>query len=313
VAAPPHAALSAEDLARAVRLLSVRSRREATGLFAGNYASAFRGSGIEFEESRPYAPGDDVAAFDWNATARTGEPHVKRFRAERNQTLVFALDVSASMRLGPAGAGRAATAAHALALLAAAAGRAGDRLALLAFADGVREAVPVGRGAAHRLRVTRAALAQAADARGSTRLAEALRALRACARQRSVLVLLSDFRDPELLPPESAAPRLRIELARLSRRHDVIAAPILDPTDLALPRAGSLLVADPERGGSRLLHSGRRSVRQRYAQAAERWRARLEAELRGGGAEVLWLRTDRSPLHALARFFRERAARRAAA
>ena len=97
------APVSSEDLARAARLLAVRSVREATGLFAGNYASAFRGGGLEFEESRPYAPGDDVRTIDWNASARTGELLVKRYREERDQTLLFALDASASMHFGTAG------------------------------------------------------------------------------------------------------------------------------------------------------------------------------------------------------------------
>ena len=81
------------DLVRAARILAIRSRRETTGLFAGGYVSAFRGGGIEFEESRPYVPGDDIAGLDWSATARTGELYVKRYREERNQTLLFALDV----------------------------------------------------------------------------------------------------------------------------------------------------------------------------------------------------------------------------
>src|SRR5262245_24338747 len=98
------------ELAAPARLLAPRGRRAASGPFAGSYASAFRGSGLEFEESRPYAPGDDVATFDWNATARSAEPFVKRFRAERNQTLWLALDVSASMRFGTRGATKLAAA-----------------------------------------------------------------------------------------------------------------------------------------------------------------------------------------------------------
>ena len=91
-------------------------------VLAGEYVSVFRGSGIEFDEVRPYVSGDDVRSIDWNATARAGEPFVKRFREERDQTLFFALDVSASMRFGSLGASKARTAAHALALMAAAAG-----------------------------------------------------------------------------------------------------------------------------------------------------------------------------------------------
>ena len=100
---------SSTDLARAARILVLRSRREATGLFAGNYGSAFRGSGLEFDESRPYVPGDDIRSIDWNATARNQQPFVKRFREERDQTLLFALDVSASMRFGTTGRTKAAS------------------------------------------------------------------------------------------------------------------------------------------------------------------------------------------------------------
>jgi uncharacterized protein (DUF58 family) len=312
MALPPRVAISAEDLARAARLLVVRSRHEATGIFAGNYASAFRGGGLEFEESRPYAPGDDVAILDWSATARTGELYVKRFREERNQTLLFALDTSASMGFGTASSTKAATAAHALALLVAAAGRAGDRTGLVAFDESLRGELRPGRGVAHGLRVIRSALESAAAPRGATKLAVGLRALtRISARRRAVLILLSDFRDPELFAP---AGELSAELAALARRHDVIAAPLLDPAEEELPRVGPLRITDPEHPGAvRVAHTGRQRVRQRYRAAAHARQQRLEAELRRYGTELLWLRTDRSPLHALGRFFRERAARRAAA
>ena len=165
--------VTSKDLARAARLLSVRSTRQATGLFAGNYASAFRGGGLEFEECRPYVAGDDVRSIDWIATARTGVPFVKRFREERNQTLLFALDASASMRFGTAGQAKAAAAAHALALMAAAAGRAGDRTGLVAFDTALRGSVPAGRGGAHGLRVIHRAVEWGGAPGGETRLAVA--------------------------------------------------------------------------------------------------------------------------------------------
>ena len=306
-------AVSSEDLARATRLLVVRSRRAATGLFAGNYASAFRGGGIEFEESRPYVPGDDVSAIDPSATARTGALYVKRFREERNQTLLFALDGSGSMAFGSTAQTKAETAAHALALVAAAAARAGDRTGLLAFDSEVREVIRAGRGGAHGLRVIRSAVAQALQPGGPTRLAAPLRALRATTRRRAIVLLFSDFRDAELFPPEPEKPRLRAELAELTRRHDLIAFPVVDPLEEELPRVGPLRIRDPERPAAvRLVHTGRAGVRRRYRAASLRWRARLEHELRRCGAEVVWLRTDRSPIHVLGRFFHERAARRAA-
>jgi uncharacterized protein (DUF58 family) len=293
-----------EDLARAARLLVVRSRREASGFFAGNYASAFRGSGLEFEESRPYAPGDDVRSIDWNATARHGQTYVKRFREERDQTLIFALDCSASMRFGSGARSKAETAAHALALLAASAGRAGDRLGLVAFDERLRGVLPPARGVAHGRRLIETALACAASPRSGTNLELGLRALRAQVKRRAVLVLFSDFRDERLLARSEL-------LSELSRRHDLLAAAVLDRLELSLPRVGPLRVSDPERPGAlRILDTGKSRSRAAWLAACASRRARLAHELRRAGADLVWLRNDQSPLHALAQFFRERAGRR---
>ena len=300
--------VAAEELSRAARLLAVRGRREATGLFAGNYASAFRGGGIEFEESRPWAPGDDAASFDWNATARTGEPYVKRFRAERNQTLFFALDVSGSMRFGSAAASKLATAVHALLLLTAAASRVGDRIALVAFDEELRASLPPGRGVAHARRIGEAAARCMALPAGSTRIAVAIRALRAATRQRSVLVLLSDFLDPALVAPDAG---LCDELGRLARRHQLVAIGVHDARERELLPAGGVRVEDPERPGSSwLLASSSRRARSRYREAAAARAEAIATALRRCGADSLWLEAGQSPLHRLARFLHERAGRR---
>lgn len=326
---------SAEELARAVRLLRIRGRREATGLFSGSSISVFRGAGLEFEESRPYVAGDDVSALDWSATARTGELHVKRHREERNQTLLFALDTAPSMAFHTVGVSKAALAARAIALLTAAAGRAGDRTALVAFDARVRERIAPGRGGAHALRVLRAAFPggdlqgspphaprtprlpraprgreprgffQSLEPRGSNGLAVGVRAVQGLTRRRGVVLLFSDFRGTPL--PELARP-----LGELSRRHDLIAVPLVDPAERELPRAGMLRIADPASGATRLLDTRSNRVRARYREAAERRRRELESELIRAGAELLWLRTDASPLHPLAHFLAERAVRRAA-
>jgi len=300
------AAAAAAERARAARLLAVRGRREATGIFAGSYATAFRGSGLEFEESRPYAPGDDVSTFDWNATARTGAPFVKRFRAERNQTLWLALDVSASMRFGTRGATKLAAAVHAAALLGAAAARAGDRLALVAFDDAVRARVAPGRGLVHAERVVQAAQAAQAAPGGATRLAVACHALRVAAPRRGVVFLLSDFLDPEL-----ALPATGTALAWLARRCDLVAACIADPREAELVAAGAVRAADPERPGTAwILTTSSGRARRRYREAAAARRAEIALALRRGGADLVWLEAGKSPLPALARFLRARAGRR---
>ena len=142
-------------------------------------------------------------------------------------------------------------------------------------------------------------------------MASGLRALHRRTRQRGVALLLSDFRDAELLPPAPDLPRLRAALAPLTRLHDVIAAVVVDRREEELPRVGTVRIEDPERpGATLLLRTTSRRARERYREACAAWRRRLEVELRRSGAETLWLRTDRSPLYALGRFFQERAARR---
>jgi uncharacterized protein (DUF58 family) len=302
VGAPPEAA----DLARAARLLAVRSRRAAASPFAGAYTSAFRGGGLEFEESRPYAPGDDVRHIDWNATARSGRPMLKRFREERDQTLLLLLDVSASMGFGSTGRSKASLAAHAAALLAAAAGQAGDRVGLVAFSERVELELPPRRGDAHVWSVVRAAVGAAAVPRGATGLAPALGRVEALAPRHAVVVVLSDFRDESLL---SSGPA-RLRLASLARRHDLVAAGILDPREEELPASGPLRLVDAESpGGALVIDTGSRLVRARYRAACLARRHAVERRLRADGADCLWLRGDRDPLPALARFFQSHAGR----
>jgi uncharacterized protein (DUF58 family) len=305
---PPPALPPASEIERAARLLSVRGRRQASGAFAGEYRSAFRGGGVEFEESRPYVPGDDVRSLDWNALARTGVPHVKRFREERDQTLMLALDVSASMAFGSGGRSKVATAAHAAALLAAAASRAGDRLGLVAFDAAVRARVAPARGEAQLWRVLRSLAAEAARPGGRTDLVGSLAELRGAggpwAGRRWVVVVLSDFRDERLLGDGAG----RGSLAALARAHDLVAGIVQDPREEEIPAVGAIRLADPERPGrSLLLRSGSPRGRALYVEAALRRRRAVEVRLRQGGADALWLRTDRDPLGALARFFARRA------
>jgi len=295
-------AVNPAEVLRAARLLTIRTRREAGGLLPGAYTSAFRGGGIEFEESRPYAPGDDLRILDWNATARTGEPFVKRFREERDRTLLLLLDVSASMRFAARGPSKAALAAHTAAILAATASRARDAVGLIAFDATPRAEVPPARGPAHTWRVIRALVECAAQSAGETGLALALaRALaRSHGRRRSMVFLLSDLRDEAVRPSGAAL----TELSALARRHEVIAAILHNPLEDELPDVGTLRLRDPERAGRTLvLRTGRARVRAEYRAAAARRRRALELRLHGAGAAVLWLRTDRDPLRALGRFF----------
>jgi uncharacterized protein (DUF58 family) len=302
---------SGAELERAARLLEVRSRREVSSAFAGGYRSAFRGGGIEFEESRPYLPGDDVRALDWNATARSGVPYVKRFREERDQTVVLAVDVSASMGFASAGRAKAALAAHAAALIAAAAGRAGDRVGLLSFDTAIRSEIPAERGEAHTWRILRALVATARETSGGTKLETVISRLNAGFRRRAIVFVFSDFRDERFLDTQAEGRPGRSELVALARRHDLVAVAISDPREEEIPDAGIVRLADPE-APLRLVTFDTRSARARAryrAACAMRGRA-LERRLRADGADLLALRTDRDPLPALTRFFQAHTGRR---
>ena len=289
------------QVARAARVLWVRSRREASGWLVGGFQSAFRGGGIEFEESRPYAPGYDVRSIDWNALARTGVPWVKRFREERAQLVLIALDASASMGFGTTGRTKLGVAAHAAALLAAAAARAGDPVGLVVFSDGVRAALAPARGDAHGWRVVRAAAEWSERPGGRTRLAAALGWIGAHARRRAIALVLSDFREAGRAPSE-------LDLAGLAERHDVVSIGVEDPRERELPAVGGVRLREAE-GASRAALGSGRAARARYAAAARARRAALARRLRGQGAELVWLSTDADPLHALHRFFAARGTR----
>lgn len=202
-----------DELYRQVRDLRLSVlRRVRTGL-TGCYASAFRGPGIEFDEFRPYQPGDDVRHIDWHVTARRPEPHVKRYHEERELRVLLALDVSASMGASSAGA-RALELTAALALSAA---NNGDRVGGLLFAEGVADTVPPRRGEKHALNFLRRALDEPGGG-SSTDLRPVLRNLRNL-RAHAVVVLLSDF----LTDPAPWEPCVRTLLAACAEKHDMIA------------------------------------------------------------------------------------------
>jgi len=300
---------AAGELARATRLLLLRSRRESAGGLGGRYRSAFRGSGVEFEESRPYVPGDDLRRLDWRVLARTGLPFVKHYREERDQSLLLLVDIYRSMAFGSGGRSKASLAARTAALAAAAAQRAGDPVGLFTFDRIVRTEIPPARGPAQGWRVLRALVEAPGHPGEGTSLAVALERIQQIRSRRAILLLLSDFRDPGLFGAAQPGPAEKA-LEALARRNDLVAGVIEDPLERALPAVGPLRVVDAERGGrARLLRSGSVALRRRYQRSGAQRRRRLERRLRACGADPLWLRTDRDPLRVLGPFLARRAAR----
>lgn len=292
------------DILRQVRRIELRTERLVSSLAAGRYRSAFRGQGMEFDEVREYASGDDVRAIDWNVTARAGKPYIKVFREERELTVVLLVDVSGSMRFGaiPGLSPRAklALAAEAAAVVGVTALRNGDRLGLILFSDRTETHLPARRGRGHALRVVREVLAPAAGAR-PTDLAHALDELARVAKRRVVCFLISDF-----LGAPAGRPALATALARAARRHDIVGLRVADPGEMALP-AGSapLVLADPE-GRAAGVFAGGSAARARYAAAWKEARGATDKLFRATGCDLVDLATTESAVSALERFFRQR-------
>ena len=282
------------ELLRKVRRIEIRSRHLVEDLFAGQSKSVFQGRGMEFEEVRPYLPGDEVRDIDWNVTARLGDPYVKRFVEERELTAMVVVDVSRSMRFGTAGAEKRELAAELCAVLGFAAVRNDDRVGLALAGERLEHFVPPARGRSHLLRMLRDVLGAEHDS--SAKLGETGRFLARALPRRSVMFWISDFEDP--VDPKA--------FQGLARRHDVTALLVRDPRDESLPDAGWVELEDLESGARRMVNTGSKAVRDAYAKVAQERLAAAQKTLEQARVPVLEVRTDRSYLPVLMRYFAAR-------
>ncbi|WP_322795537.1 DUF58 domain-containing protein [Tepidiforma sp.] len=295
-AAPQDGGLSPELLAR-VRAIELRARRLVNTLFLGEYHAIFRGRGIEFDELRPYVPGDDLRSLDWKAFARTGEPFIRRYREDRDLTVIFLVDISPSQFVGAGPTPKAALAAEIAAVLALAAIRNNDRVGALLFAAEAERYLRPAGGSTHVLRLIREILWARPRTRG-TSISAALAYLIGVHRRRATVFLISDF----LAPIEPA--RLRAA----ARRHDLIAISVRDPVDERLPDVGIVTLADAESGASVEVDTSSPAVREAYAarvRELDAARRRLFGELT---IDEIRAEVGRDYVPELLRFFHRRGA-----
>lgn len=291
-----------------VRQIELRTRRKVDELLAGHYRSVFRGRGIDFDSVREYSPGDETRAIDWNVTARAGRPFVKTFREERELVAWILVDVSASSDFGSADTTKRALAAELACLLALSAVRNSDKVGLLMFSDRIEVHVPPGKGRAHVMRLVREILDCQPRGRG-TDIAAALRLVGRMARRRSVIFLISDF---ELPSDGGQALAALVRAARpVGARHDVVGLALRDPREQTLPDLGLVSLEDAETGAVIALDTGRRRVRERFAELARQRDAEMRQALRRLRVEVLSLDSSRPYLPALLAFFESRERRSA--
>lgn len=283
------------DLLARVRAIEIRARRLVNDLFLGEYRAVFRGRGLEFDELRPYVPGDDVRSIDWNAYARTGDALIRRYREDRDLTVIFAVDVSGSQGAGALSQTKGELAAEIAAVLALAAIRNKDRVGVLLFASRPERYVRPATGPRHVLRVVREVLWARPQTRG-TDIGAAMEYLTGVQKRRVTVFLISDFMTSGYERQLSAA----------ARRHDIIAIRVREPVDEALPDAGLVTVRDAETGDLRELDTSSARVREAYAEEVrdlDDERRRLFGELRIDEIDVM---VGRDYVPALMQFFKRR-------
>jgi uncharacterized protein (DUF58 family) len=287
--------MTPEEVTHEVRRLEITTRHLVRDIMAGEYSSAFRGRGVEFAEVREYQPGDDIRTIDWNVTARLGSAYVKRFLEERELTILFLADVSASGRFGTRRRTKGELAIEVAAVLALAAARNNDRVGVAFATDRIEHYVAPAKGRRQALRVISDLLSYQPGSPG-TDLARALTELEPVLRRRAVIFLLSDFLAAGYGPA----------LARLARRHDVIGVQVADPRERELPDVGLVTLWDPETGAWRMVNTGDAVVRRRFRDRAETWDRELIGTFSQSGADLLRLETGEPYADALIAFFRRR-------
>ncbi|MFW6181383.1 MAG: DUF58 domain-containing protein [Spirochaetota bacterium] len=290
--------MTTAELARNVRYIEITTRKAVTATFAGEYRSAFKGQGMDFDEVREYIMGDDIRAIDWNVTARTGVPHTKRFREERELTVMLLVDLSASGSFGSSRS-KNLTAAEVCALLAFSAIKNNDRVGLLIFTDRLELYIPPRKGSTHVLRLIRELLAFRPEGAG-TDIRSALETFARMFKRRAVVFLVSDFLDTGY---ESA-------LQVAGRRHDLIALWLTDPLERELPPVGLVELEDAETGGRLLVDTSSPRSREAVEQAWERRAGALQGLCSGAGIDLIRIISGTDYVGPLSRFFLARERRK---
>jgi uncharacterized protein (DUF58 family) len=284
-----------KELIKKIRQIQIYTSRAVNASFAGQYESVFKGRGMQFDEVREYTPGDDVRSIDWNVTARTGKPYIKRFVEEREMTVLFAVDLSASGDFGTVNKAKNELAAEFCAVLSFAAAKNNDKVGLLIFTDKIELYIPPKKGSSHVLRLIRELLYFKMPS-GKTDIGQALDYIAKVINKKAIVFLVSDFIETNFKTP----------LSLLNKRHDVIAVSVRDRAEVALPGAGLIEFADAETGEVVLVDTSSRKFRNQYARRTSDRFDKLKNLLRSINVDCINISTDKPYLHDLIAFFRMR-------
>jgi uncharacterized protein (DUF58 family) len=289
---------SVAEILKKVQRIQIVASRMVNDLFAGQYQSVFRGRGMEFDEVREYQPGDDVRNIDWNVTARSGTPYIKRFSEERELTITFLVDVSASGAFGSVDRSKLEIVVEVAAMLMFSALKNNDKVGLLFFCDEVVRYFPPVKGKANVLRFIRELLAAKPVPR-DTDLEAALQYLNRVQKKRAVVFLISDFIGAEASRTMAVA----------NRRHDLIVLTVSDPRERVLPDVGFVRLRDAETGEVVEVDTRSSGVRSLFESRSTADSEALSAEFKKIGVDELSIDTGEDYLKSLRRFFTMRAKR----
>jgi uncharacterized protein (DUF58 family) len=288
-----------EEMMARVRKLELKARRLVRESFSGEYLSSFRGQGLDFDDFREYQHGDEVRFIDWNVTARMNLPYVRKFREERELSVVLAVDVSGSADYGSVSLSKREVAAETAAVLGFSALHNGDKVGLVIFANEPILFIPPEKGSRHLLRMIREILV-AKPAKPGTSVAEACDFLVRTLRRKSLVFLISDFFSDPLDRP----------LGKLARKHETVALRVMDPLESKLPKAGKVVMIDPETGFETQVNTNNPNLRMGYVKLMERQQEGVASIFKKHGIDSADLTTHGDTLAALHRLLKRRSRKR---
>jgi uncharacterized protein (DUF58 family) len=288
-----------EEMMARVRRLEIKARRLVRESFSGEYLSSFRGQGLDFDDFREYQHGDEVRFIDWNVTARMNAPFVRKFREERELCVILAVDVSGSADYGSVAFSKREVAAETAAVLGFSALNNGDKVGLLLFSAEPVLFIPPEKGSRHLLRMIREILV-AKPALPGTSVAAACDFLIRSLRRKSLVFLISDFFSDPLDKP----------LGKLARKHETVALRVSDPLESKLPKAGKVIMIDPETGLETRVNTDNANLRMAYDKLMRRQHDGAAAIFRKHGIDFAELATHRDTLAELHRLLKRRSRKR---
>ncbi len=284
-----------DDLIAQIKGIQLRAKHLVTNTFAGEYKSTFKGRGMEFDEVREYTPGDDIRSIDWNVTARMNHPFVKIYKDERELTVIFVVDVSASSLFGTVNKFKNEISAEITALLAYMALRSNDKVGLIIFSDHVEHYIPPKKGRGHIWKLIREILTYKSQAH-QTDLTVPLEFLNQVVKHKAIAFLISDFQGEGY----------KKIVQTTAKHHELIAIAVTDPKEIEIPNIGYIELEDVETGEYILVNSADARLRGNYKKQSTQWLKEQKNFFQSSGIDYIHINTGVPYIRPIVEFFKKR-------